>query len=243
MYSSDRSLWLLVTIGSVPFVDGNTRLQKYSLLTSKIILDKQIAYDDWEANHFGGFSKQVMMDLQYLTKEELIQQEPIEHDSGQGHLRYSLTMKGKELIMEIIQSNNSIFEKIKTLVGFYFQRPLNDLITDTYTLYPEYTENSKIKSVVRDTLAARASDPRLRYVIPFITKQPDLSIIDSTETINDFPFNDENARLKISQMIGLSNIPKTNSTAIHKFSGILEKLFDDKELDAIELVRTIRGHS
>lgn len=239
---SERSLWLLAIIDSVSFVDGNTRLQKYELLSTKIILQNEKSYDDWHANDFGGFSKQVMMDVDYFTKNGVIHKDVITKDSGQDHFRYSLTKKGKEMIKELVNSKKEVFEKIKILTGFYFPRQLDDLLTDTYTLYPEYTKNSKIKHIIRKTLSKRVSNPNLQYEIPFTTKKPDFSIISSTEKINDFPFNDQDIRLKISKMIGLSEIPKIDSSATKKLSGILSKRFKDKELDAIELVRSVRGH-
>ena len=242
MVLTERSLWLLAIIGASPYVNGNTRLQKLTLLSTKIIFEKEEKYDDWESNDFGGFSKQIAIEVQYMTKEELIEENTVS-SFGQEHFRYSLTEKGKDIIKNLINSNKEIYEKIKTITNFYFKRPLSDLITDAYTLYPEYTTNSKIKHDVRQTLLERAANPSLQYVVPFTTKQPDLSVISSTEQVNEFPFQDENIRRKLSNIIGLKSIPKTEPYSIKKLAGILEIIITESEVDATEIVRSVRGHN
>ncbi|MBS3925894.1 MAG: hypothetical protein KGZ34_04295 [Nitrosarchaeum sp.] len=241
MELTERSLWLLALIESSPYVNGNTRLQKYALLSTKIVLENEEKYEDWEPNDFGGFSRQVGLEIQYFTKNELIEQDTV-NSSGQEHHRYSITKKGRELIKEFINSKRETYDKLKTITNFYFKRPLNDLLTDTYTLYPEYTSNSKIKHIVRQTLLKRTLHPNLQYVVPFTTKQPDLSIISSTEHVNAFQFQDERIREKLSAMIGLKSIPKIESNSVKKLSGILENRITENEVDAIEIVSSVRGH-
>lgn len=242
MEITDRMLWLLAMIESSPHVNGDTRLQKYALLCTKIVLKDEEKYEDWRPNNFGGFSRQVRLEIQYLTKHDIIKKNTVT-SLGQEHSRYTITENGRELIKEFINSKKETYAKIKTITNFYFRRALNDLLTDTYTLFPEYTSNSKIKPIVRKTLLARAQNPNLQYVIPFTTKQPDLSVIDSTEQINEFQFQDEGMRQKLCDMIGLEKIPKIKSNSSNNLAGILKNMIVEDEVNAVEMVRSVRGHN
>lgn len=52
---------------------------------------------------------------------------------------------------------------------------------------------------------------------------------------------DYDMRLKLSKLIGLSDIPKPDSNAIQRLSGIIEDKIDSETVDSVELVREIRG--
>lgn len=237
-----RSLWLLAMIESSPYVDGNTRLQKYALLLTKIILKNEDRYNDWEANNYGGFSKQISLEIQQCIKNEMVEKNTVSH-SGQEHNRYSITDKGNKMIKELINSEKETYRKIKIITKFYFNRSLNDLLTDAYTLFPKYTLNSRIKDTIRKVLSERNQNPNLQYTLPFTTIKPNWSIISSTEQMNEFQFQDKEMREKLCKMIGLDSIPKIKPNSGEKLAGILEDTITEDEMSAVEIVRSVRGHN
>ncbi len=79
-------------------------------------------------------------------------------------------------------------------------------------------------------------------VIPYDndTSPPDLSIIESTEHVNEFKFNDRDARKMLCRLIGLKEIPKLDSNAFKQLSGVIGDQIGDQAIDAVDAVRTMR---
>ncbi len=222
---SDKSLWLLSIIDSTQYVDGNTRLQKYGLLTNKIILANESVYDDWESSHFGAFSPQLFADTEFLVNNHFVDSYPVSNYYDDKHNRYLITEKGKDMLSGFKEEHSESFEKIKTMTLYYFTKPLNELLADAYALFPEYTDKSKIKALVRKTLLERDSDPSSQFELPFTDKKIDLTSITSTAKVNPFMFNDEDFRKKLAEKSGLSKIPPLDIGAYDELS----EIFADKK--------------
>ena len=52
---------------------------------------------------------------------------------------------------------------------------------------------------------------------------------------------DYDVRLKLSKLVGLGDIPKPDSNAIQKLSGMIEDKILSDTIDSVELIREIRG--
>lgn len=221
---SEKTLWLLSIIDSTPHIDGDTRLQKYGLLVSKIALENQKTYDDWDSNHFGAYSQEVMVDTKYLLKNNYIQAFEMTTYHGDQYNRYSLTEKGKKEIQPFKKQHSEIISKIKSITSYYFNKSLNELLVDAYTLFPEYTKKSKIKALVRKTFLERDSKLGSKYELPYTQRKIDLSAIVSPVKVNPFMFNDQDIREEISKKAGLKEIPPLDMNAFDE----LEDIFADK---------------
>jgi hypothetical protein len=53
--------------------------------------------------------------------------------------------------------------------------------------------------------------------------------------------DDYEARLRIAKMIGLSEVPKPSSGSLMKLSGILSDKIKSELIDAVEVIREVRG--
>lgn len=237
---SDRSLWLLSIIDSTQYVDGNTRLQKYGLLTNKITLKGESVYDDWKSNHFGAFSQQLVADTEYFVDNGLIDAYIIQHYYGEKHFRYSITEKGKEILSTFKETHAPLIKMIKTITNYYFNKQLNELLVDAYALFPEYTDKSKIKALVRKTLLERDSELSSSYELPFTNTKIDLTSITSTAKVNPFLYNDEDFRQQLAEKSGLSKIPPLDIQAYDELSDIFadKKFLADVDLE--EMMEEIR---
>ena len=235
---SDKTMWLLATIDSSQYVDGDTRLQKYSLLVSKIVLSDYDHYDDWESNNYGAFSPQVNTDIEYLTNNGLVSVSKVYNNYyGHEHNKYSLTDLGRSTLKSFKEKHTGAINNIKKITDFYFKKSLDDLLVDAYTLFPEYTEKSRIKALVRRTWLKRESKTGSNYKLPFTDKKFDFSLITSTAQVNPFMYNDEEIRRKLAGEAGLDDVPKLDIIAYDELSDV----FADKEyLKDVDLSKTVK---
>lgn len=238
---SDKTMWLLSIIDSTPYVDGNTRLQKYGLLTNKITLKDKSVYQDWESNNFGAFSQQLAIDAKILINNKCVKVHSIKNIHGEEHFRYFISEKGRDVLSSFKKSYMSLIEKMKVITKYYFDKSLNELLVDAYLLFPEYTDKSKIKPLVRKTFLEKNSNPGFSYRLPYTDKKLDLSAITSTARVNPFMYNDEEFRKKLAEESGLSKIPPLDIQAYDE----LEDIFADKkfleDIDPEEIMEEIRA--
>jgi len=52
---------------------------------------------------------------------------------------------------------------------------------------------------------------------------------------------DYDVRLKLSKLVGLDGLPKPDSNALEKLSGMIEDKIINETIDSVELIREIRG--
>lgn len=87
------------------------------------------------------------------------------------------------------------------------------------------------------------------FIIP--TQKPDFSfynvelgpvVLIKTMRKKETVLEDYDARLQLCRLIGLKELPKPNPNAIDELSGLLANKIKLKKLDAVELVREVRGY-
>ena len=93
--------WLLILIGATRYVDGSTRLQKYGLLVSKKIGQKEEFFSDWQPDKFGVFSKSLAKTMTVLVNEGHVVTDKVVNQYGKNTLRYRITDKGRNEIQDI----------------------------------------------------------------------------------------------------------------------------------------------
>ena len=242
MSLSINSKWLLVVIGSTKYVQGDTRLQKYGLLVHKKNPDIKF-YGDWEPGNYGGFSKSLASDTKTLMKSEFVISSDAVNSYGKKVARYRITDSGRNEIQDLLKEQEQIVRKICEITQYYFDKSLKEVLADVYTLYPQFTENSKIRPQVGKTQLELNSYLSPEFEIPFESNQKLESDVTNliTQTSSEFLFNDEDMREKLAKKIGLDEIPKLNPNAFEKLSGILHNKIKSEKIDSVDLVRTVRG--
>jgi len=240
---TNNAKWLLVIINSNPFIQGNTRLQKYGLLVyGKEVLTKSEFFDDWRAGDFGGFSKQLMLTTDYLIREGYAASNPTVLSETITVNRYKLTDKGLSEIKEIEANQKDKVEKIKGLLGPYFKKSLDTVLDEIYTLFPQFTDKSRIKAKVSQTHTKNHSYLSPEFEIPIDNVAAEEILSDAvTAQPNDFVFNDEYFREKLAKSIGLAKAPKLDPKSFERLSGIISSKIKTKEFDSVDLVKSVRG--
>jgi len=238
---SIRAKWLLLVIGSTKYVQGDTRLQKYGLLVHKKNPGIEF-YDDWDAGNFGVFSKSLASDTKLLVEQKFVSSNDVVNVYGKNVARYRITDEGRNQIQDMLKEKE-ITKIICEITQYYFDKSLKEVLADVYTLYPEFTGNSKIKSDVGKKQLETNSFLSPEFEIPFESNQKLESDITNliTKTSSEHVFNDEELREKITKQIGLTEIPTLDSSSFDKLSGILQNKIKIKEIDSVDLVRTVRG--
>ena len=234
--------WLLVIIGATLYVQGNTRLQKYGLLVHKRIPDVELI-DDLRSGDFGVFSKSLAISVKSLVSRGYVTTNSVVNRYGKNVLRYRIANKGRDEIQDLIKARPEAVRAICEITQYYFDKSLKELLADVYTLYPEFTDKSKIKSKVGKTQTELNSFLSPEFEIPFESNQKLESDVTNliTKTTIEYVFNDEDVRERIAKKIGLKEIPKLEPNSFEKLSGIFENKIKSETIDSVELVRTIRG--
>jgi len=244
MMLSLSAKWLLVLIGSTKYVDGTTRLQKYGLLTYKKIGKKEEFFSDWQPDKFGVFSKSLAKTTTLLVDEKYVAKDRIVNSYGKQTFRYRITEKGRNEIQDLVREKEDTVKEICGIVQYYFGKSLKEVLADTYTLYPEYTTNSTIRPEVNKNRTEQESlfeEPE--FDIPFESTQKLESDITNliTKVTSEHVFSDEDLREKLAKQIGLKDIPKLDTNAFDRLSGILQNKIKSEKIDPVEIVRTVRG--
>ncbi len=235
---SPKEKWLLAVIGSVPYVHGNTRIQKYALLVSKQILQEQDFFNDWRSDNYGGFSPSVAICVNKLANEDFIKIQEFAYDEDKKVNRYSLSLKGKNVVDELLQSHSQVFDKIKEIIGYYQPKKLMELLENVYVLYPHLTNKSKIKAEVNKSIMENESYLSTEYEIAIDNRE---SFVPLSPAASEHIYSDDYFRQKLAKSIGLTDIPKLDPKAFERLTGIISSKIKTKEFDSIELVNTVRG--
>lgn len=233
--------WLLVVIGSENYVEGKTRLHKYGLLIYKKVPDITEFYQDWTPNNYGVFSPSLAKGLQTLQMQEYVIADQFISTSGRSVNRYKITEKGRNEIKELLEKQQEQVRKISEIIHHYFTKSLNVVLNDVYSLFPEFTTKSKI---IPDVNKFKLEQEE------FFEQELDDSIGEKLESnltnlvtreTTEYVYNDEDIREKLAKKIGLRTIPKLDSSAFDKLSGLLANKIKSKEIDSVDAVRTVRG--
>lgn len=211
MELSDRQSWLLLVIDSASSVDGDTRLQKYGLVVSKTILEGAM-YGDWRSHHYGAYSDHLGMDMTFLQEQGLVDVYKIRNNN-----MYTLSEKGKKILRSFkdkcLLKHGDKVEKIKEFLDYYQNRTLKILLADVYQKFPEYTNKSRIKDQIEETIL----ETNLAGLdIDSSNTQSITSAVKPTQ----FPYNDEDFRRKLAKEIGLSAPPSLDTRAYDRLSKI-----------------------
>lgn len=236
--------WLLILIGATRYVEGSTRLQKYGLLTYKKIGKKEEFFNDWQPDKFGVFSKSLAKTTTMLVNETYITKDSVINSYGKQTFRYRITEKGRNEIQDLVKEKTETVKEVCGIAQYYFEKPLKEVLADTYTLFPEYTTSSTIKYEVNKNKAEQeALFEEPEFEIPFESSQKLESDITNliTKSTTDHVFNDEDLRMKLAKQIGLKDIPKLDVNAFDRLSGMLQDKIKSEKIDPVEVVRTIRG--
>lgn len=126
-------------------VDGITRLQKLVFLAQE---ESEIESEyDFYAYDYGPYSKQLYDALDTLEDRELIEKEVKSTRSGNEKYIYSLTDKGKTLVMDYLDLGDDRAPVLTTadkITEEYNEMPIQRLLQHVYKEYPESTERSKL---------------------------------------------------------------------------------------------------
>lgn len=238
MVSSFASKWLLVIIGATPYVEGDTRLQKYGILAYKRIPELKEFYSDWKSGDYGGFSPKLATDLKHLRAQQLV----ITHKIIKGKMsvnRYEISDEGREVIRSLVEEKKDLVKRVCEIPQYYFSKTLNALLGDVYLLYPEYTKKSTIRAKVGiEKIKGTMLSPE--FEIPF-AEENKIEVNLSNLSTKQHVYNDEELREELSKMVGLSKIPNLDSKSFDRLSGILKNKIKSKEIDSVELVQSFRG--
>lgn len=244
MALSTSAKWLLILIGATRYVEGSTRLQKYGLLVSKKIGQKEEFFSDWQPDKFGVFSRSLAKTTSMLVTEGYITTDKVVNSYGKDTLRYRITDKGRNEIQGVIQEKKDVVDEICGIPQYYFDKSLKEVLADVYTLYPEYTKNSTIKHEVnKNKIEQESLFEESEFEIPFESARKFSSDITNliTKTPSEHLFNDEDVREKLAKQIGLKDIPKLDPSAFDRLAGMLKDKIQVERIDSVEVVRTIRG--
>jgi len=243
MVLSSNAKLLLVMIGSTKHVDGATRLQKYGLLVHKKLANREPFFDDWQPDKFGVFSKSLAKTATVLVEQGFVQKDEVVNYYGKKSSRFRITERGRAEIQDILTQKQDLVSEICGITQYYFDKPLKEVLADTYALFPEYTTNSTIKHEVNKNRIDQESLFEEEFETPFESGQKlqaDLTNL-LTKTAPEHVFNDEDQREKLAKQIGLKEIPKLDSNAFGRLSGILRNKINQNQVDSVEIVRTVRG--
>lgn len=232
--------WLLAIIGSTPYVQGDTRLQKYGVIVAREILDKNEFFNDWKPDNFGGYSKQLAICTKKLQKEQFIKANEIINEYNKPVVRYAITEKARSVIERLGNTKLEKLLKIKEITKYYFDKKLKELLADVYNMYPDLISKSTIRAEVNIAQTEKNSFLSTEYEIPFDAKAEIQNIL-ATAQVSDFVFNDEEFRMKLAKSIGLEKAPRLDPEAFERLSGILSKRIKSKKIDSVELVKSVRG--
>jgi hypothetical protein len=235
---STKEKWLMAIICAAPHVHGDTRLQKYSLLVSKQILKGPEFFNDWKASNFGGYSSGVTICVNKLVKDGYLDVREFTYEQDKKVRQYTVSQKGKSIVEDFLKTQLEIFEKIKHIVTYYHPKKLMDLLNNVYALYPDLTVNSKIKSEVNKSIVQNNTNLSPEFEIAI---EEERYVQVPSPSSGEHVFGDEYFREKLAKSIGLKYVPKLDSKAFERLSGIISSKIKTDDFDSVDLVKTVRG--
>lgn len=128
-------------------INGRTRFQKMIFMAQKEGKDVKEWYSFFP-HDFGPYSIELQEDLDYLKKEELIEELP-EHYGDKIRYKYHLTVKGNAVIYKVLKKQKykeslmPILKSLQSIMNQYRDSPLESLINDVYKKHPDYAIFSK----------------------------------------------------------------------------------------------------
>ena len=133
-----RQRWILLYLSLFGSIRGATRFEKLLFLHKKEIglVDGNFYRFKWY--HYGPFSKELLQDLQDLSKANIIaiEKKEFEVKSSTAHLdTYSLTSKGHELVSDIMKDFSPPTIKTLRLLKRFNDMPLEKLLEYVYAKY------------------------------------------------------------------------------------------------------------
>jgi uncharacterized protein YwgA len=143
-----RADWLLLLLSDRTLdPDGSTtldpvRIQKGMFLLSKRGPHKQLY--DFQPYNWGPFSRDVYSDLDQLVAQGLVEQES---RPGQSWSLYKLSEDGYMLASKVASSTDeNAVRWMAQLRRYLTSRSFNELLTEIYSLHPEYATRSQFAS-------------------------------------------------------------------------------------------------
>lgn len=126
-------------------VDGITRLQKLVFLAQE---ESEIESEyEFYAYDYGPYSKELYDALDTLEDRELIEKEVESTRSGNEKYIYSLTDKGRTLVIDYLDfsdDRDSVLTVADTITEEYNDMPIQRLLQYVYKEYPDSTERTKL---------------------------------------------------------------------------------------------------
>lgn len=248
---------LLSIIGSAEYIKGKLRVQKYGFLLSRKLKDRPDIefYDDWKPSKFGPFSTKLSTELGQLGDIGYIDGFQVQNEYKIMVIRYSTTHQSKKTVEEVKKNYPEIFKYINEIILTYNDKPAKLLLADIYSGYPEYTLFSEIKPQVRKEITQSLTYLSPEYEIPdevaetliskirkrnrAIAQEELFEKLQKLKQVEKLP--DYKARLKLAQTIGLEKHPDLDPYAIYRMAGSVGKKIRAKEVDSVELIRSVRG--
>lgn len=138
-------------------IEGRTRIQKLTFLSSQRLEEEGIDLYDFIPYDYGPFDKQVYDALDFLRAEGFVEQKEIRTYGGDTRYDYMLTEKGYESVQENVPEEETesigdisplqrdvrtIFDIAGDVVDEYNDMPISNLLDRVYDEYPEYTSES-----------------------------------------------------------------------------------------------------
>jgi uncharacterized protein YwgA len=131
-------------------VKGNTRMQKYGFLIRQLYSEDLHGlnfYDDWKPYLYGPYSAELKQDLEECINQKLVAKFNTPTDSGREFMNYSLTMRGRMKLRNIVATYDIVKELYQKFTKLN-QKSMTSILKDIYLAYPNYTVNSEIRETV-----------------------------------------------------------------------------------------------
>lgn len=130
-------------------IEGITRFQKLVFMAQKEIQNLQTKQYEFDSYDYGPFSKELYDDIDRLARNGYIERSVEQTGNGNEKHIYSITVKGREYIRQILESEagreDLAVENLRQLKEEYNEMPILQLIRLIYNRYPSYAEDSKLE--------------------------------------------------------------------------------------------------
>lgn len=211
--------WALLIVYACGTIKGKTRYHKLAFAITKLTkgLEKLDYFDDWESKDYGMFSRELQTQIDTLQRSGLVT--TYTSDDGTYEI-FQPSEEAEEELKDILTTVREYVGALRQLNDAYSDVSLDEFLHAMYTRYPEFAAKSKIKGrIIAADYALLAKDKEAQR-----------------QLIADY-----DARLKLSKMIGLDDIPKHNPHALYELAGISSKRIKLKNIDVVELVSESRS--